>query len=609
MDLEKGRTGFCPINIEVGAPTFPLFYMDAEGKLFEQPVEHNGKYKMVPYISPEGSFPVTGFVPQYIANQSSEDYDININVPTDGSEPVQPIQPNTCYFNLSDYVIDQINATDDGKLRLPNGNQDLMQAVSFDTGDKEYATDLVVDLSNVHVVKNNTASFNITPEVLDIVNSNGYQNEGQIVLPSDTIIKTMTNYDDDDKGFCTDIVINVNSLKDLIPQPTLNIADTNINQNDTYQIGNFDNNDSDVEIQATDNRNLKKKVLSIRKLGDEMDRDPDPTVDTNYVIGTFTVDVKPLAKVWIRPTVQSYDATDIFDAVLRPYVMFSGELTFNNNGEFEFPLKYQNDRECFMIFAGIDGEITNSTTQQRESDNSLKIVLIRFQYHTPTNNTDYVRIHFENSMMNMDHFMIIGNSGDPDYSIGKEYDSYTDTILKGIMQDSGNGNDEYNYEHRFDHFEEGGGYSDLRNVDLSYLKTNWPTIKQTLKSVTYGNTTIPFSSFEYNENASQYHPLEARKVLIKFSSLEDDGPENQFDNITVYITENDPSNTPYIHPRTYYYVTDYVDNVKTITVNNELNEPLYNINTEYSDYNKYYSGSLPINKSVFNIITNTENTE
>ena len=414
-------TGFCPVNIEVGNPTFPLLYKDANDQLFEQPIEHNGKYKMVPYESEPGSFPVSGYVPKYIADQSTSDYDLFLNIPNEG-QPVQPLPPNTCYFDIDSEVVEYVNSSlrpedEQGTLRLPSDDTGLMQKVNFDIGDKDYATEVAIDLSGIQIVEDNTAVLDITPAVLQYVNDENYQRQGQINLP-DGILNALTDFEDNGKGFATSLVINVASLSNLVPRPELNNNTVLLQQNGTYQIGNFDNDDADVEIEPSNNQqinpNINNKVLSIRKIentkdgnepdNDPIEPDPEPESTTNYTIGTFTIDVKPLAEIFMsfynRET-SSTEKINIFDQT-RLNIIYSGTPVYNN-GQLWLQLpSYPQNHELIAVFVGFNNNYVD--------DNSFAFLPIEIGYHPPSDGTGYVTFAFEDRLTNINRFILIDGS-------------------------------------------------------------------------------------------------------------------------------------------------------------------------------------------------------
>lgn len=96
-DLNENKTGFLPVNISVSNPNFVQLYADKywpntnpevpddqpNNHIFNQPIQFNGKYKFIPFESPPGSFPVAGYIPQYMDNQNATNWDLNINVKFD----------------------------------------------------------------------------------------------------------------------------------------------------------------------------------------------------------------------------------------------------------------------------------------------------------------------------------------------------------------------------------------------------------------------------------------------------------------------------------------------------------------------------------------------
>lgn len=94
-DLYENKTGFLPVNISVSNPNFVQLYSDQQSNIFNQPIEFNGKYKFIPYESPPGTFPVAGYIPQYMNDQTSNNWDLNININPTSSQKVLNLTENT----------------------------------------------------------------------------------------------------------------------------------------------------------------------------------------------------------------------------------------------------------------------------------------------------------------------------------------------------------------------------------------------------------------------------------------------------------------------------------------------------------------------------------
>lgn len=277
------------------------------GNIYEQPITHNGKYKIVPYESnpsgdPDQGFPIAGFLPKYVANQASGDYDLNIQIPNNPQPP--EITPNTCSFKIDNEVVEYINnygqqGGQQGTLILPSNDENFMQKVEFNINGKNYATEVAIDLSDITfpepTIEANPAVLEITPAVLEFVNNNPtWGNPGRVTVP-DPILTALTDYEDNGKGYATNLTINVGSLAGFF---NLDLNTRNISQNGTYQIGNFDNNAEDIEIERQNNRGMSIRLIEDGEedgtKGDTKD-DPTPTPNpnANYTMGTFTVNVQP----------------------------------------------------------------------------------------------------------------------------------------------------------------------------------------------------------------------------------------------------------------------------------------------------------------------------
>ncbi len=131
-DLNENKTGFLPVNISVSNPNFVQLYADKywpntdpevpddqpHNHIFNQPIQFNGKYKFIPFESPPGSFPVSGYIPQYMTDQNSTNWDLNINVPQ-----TQTITLKGIAGGLSSTTIIQFNefTLGTGDVSIPNG--------------------------------------------------------------------------------------------------------------------------------------------------------------------------------------------------------------------------------------------------------------------------------------------------------------------------------------------------------------------------------------------------------------------------------------------------------------------------------------------------------
>lgn len=84
-------------------------------------------------------------MPQFMQDQSSNNYDININVPIDPSN----LEENTATLQITDGVLDSVLQLENGILNLPNVSDALNQATRFNDNGKGYATAVSIDLTNL----------------------------------------------------------------------------------------------------------------------------------------------------------------------------------------------------------------------------------------------------------------------------------------------------------------------------------------------------------------------------------------------------------------------------------------------------------------------------
>lgn len=125
-----------------GVPSYTSFYADVDGQLFEQPIQHNGKYKFV--LKDDGPF-ATGLMPQFMRDQSSNSYDIYINIPNNTSD----LPENIATLQITDAVLDSVLQLENGILNLPSSLPALNTATHFNTNGKDYATGVSIDLTNL----------------------------------------------------------------------------------------------------------------------------------------------------------------------------------------------------------------------------------------------------------------------------------------------------------------------------------------------------------------------------------------------------------------------------------------------------------------------------
>lgn len=125
-----------------GVPSYTSFYADVDGQLFEQPIQHNGKYKFV--LKDDGPF-ATGLMPQFMRDQNSNSYDIYINIPNNTSD----LTENIATLQITDGVLDSVLQLENGILNLPSSIPALNTATHFNTNGKDYATGVSIDLTNL----------------------------------------------------------------------------------------------------------------------------------------------------------------------------------------------------------------------------------------------------------------------------------------------------------------------------------------------------------------------------------------------------------------------------------------------------------------------------
>lgn len=125
-----------------GVPSYTSFYADVDGQLFEQPIQHNGKYKFV--LKDDGPF-ATGLMAQFMRDQNSNSYDIYINIPNNTSD----LPENIATLQITDGVLDSVLQLENGILNLPSSIPALNTATHFNTNGKNYATGVSIDLTKL----------------------------------------------------------------------------------------------------------------------------------------------------------------------------------------------------------------------------------------------------------------------------------------------------------------------------------------------------------------------------------------------------------------------------------------------------------------------------
>lgn len=158
-DLNGNYTGFLPVIVRAtGVPNYTKFYADIDGQIFQQPIQYDGKYKFV--LKNDGS----GLMPQYIQDQNTNNYDLNIKIKPES---------NTATLTIDDTVLNIIrnNPLYHGILTLPD--RDLNTVTLFNTNGKDYATALEIDLSNVTLPRLKNGTILDKRGEYDVVNNDG----------------------------------------------------------------------------------------------------------------------------------------------------------------------------------------------------------------------------------------------------------------------------------------------------------------------------------------------------------------------------------------------------------------------------------------------------
>lgn len=219
-------TGFLPVTVKAtGVPSYTSFYADVDGQLFEQPIQYNGKYKFI--LKDDGPF-ATGLMPQYMQDQTSNSYDIYINIPNGG----ESITPNTATLTIDDSVLNVIrtNPLYNGILTLPD--RDLNTLTLFNTNGKNYATALEIDLSNVTLPNMKRGTVITKNAIYDVVNNDGNNDDIEFEeqnTPTPTphlLIKKRDPLLRDDP-MEDDSEVNLGSFTVNIPPPKINSPTTN----------------------------------------------------------------------------------------------------------------------------------------------------------------------------------------------------------------------------------------------------------------------------------------------------------------------------------------------------------------------------------------------
>lgn len=89
-------------------------------------------------------------MPQFMRDQTSNSYDLYINVPNDSQDDDPPeLEENIATLQITDGVLDSVLQLENGILELPSLTPALNTATNFNTNGKDYATKVSIDLRNL----------------------------------------------------------------------------------------------------------------------------------------------------------------------------------------------------------------------------------------------------------------------------------------------------------------------------------------------------------------------------------------------------------------------------------------------------------------------------
>lgn len=217
-DLNGNYTGFLPVTVTAtGVPNYTKFYADIDGQIFQQPIQYDGKYKFV--LKNDGS----GLMPQYIQDQNTNNYDLNIKIKPES---------NTATLTIDDTVLNIIrnNPLYHGILTLPD--RDLNAVTLFNTNGKDYATALEIDLSNVTLPNMKSGTVITKNAIYDVVNNDGNNDDIEFEeqnTPTPTPHLLLKKRDPllRDDPMEDDSEVNLGSFTVNVPPPKINSPTTN----------------------------------------------------------------------------------------------------------------------------------------------------------------------------------------------------------------------------------------------------------------------------------------------------------------------------------------------------------------------------------------------
>ena len=177
-------------------------------------------------------------MPQFMRDQTSNNYDININIPIDPSK----LEKNTATLQITDGVLDSVLQLEHGILNLPNVSDALNQATRFNDNGKGYATAVSIDLTNLTYYSSmpeidNGNNGNVIPvdennvEITLLDDNNNKTNIEHTVVPynpnpNKRSIKAVNLSKDNNMRDITDNDI-VGYIRVNIPAPKINSPTTN----------------------------------------------------------------------------------------------------------------------------------------------------------------------------------------------------------------------------------------------------------------------------------------------------------------------------------------------------------------------------------------------
>lgn len=151
-----------------------------------------------------------------------------------------------------------------------------------------YATELNINLSQYNPSTprpTNECSLSIDTDVVKYIQQNVATTSGKLEIPTNnSVINQLINYEIDDPNldYANSISIDLSNL------PTELSPNIEINSNGTYNLGDYDNNKMDLEIEK--DQQQQRSLLKLKR-SEELTRDE---FNTSYTIGSFNVNVQPV---------------------------------------------------------------------------------------------------------------------------------------------------------------------------------------------------------------------------------------------------------------------------------------------------------------------------